>query len=173
MKLIIGFGKPKSGFVPLAWAIELIEKVGYSHTYFKWADAAGVDQIFETVLSGTKQVTATDFLAGYSVVEEYAFELSDADAKVYQNFVTKYNGVPYSYEKLFGVEVAKIFNLNTNPFSNDDKSLICTHTLMLLIEALPNVFVGAESIKLSPSAVGLKTLHDFIVSNKNATRVVA
>lgn len=168
MQLKIGFARA-TGFVPLAWAIELTEGTPYSHIYFRW-DNSGVDTVFETtVANGTTQVTASAFQTGYKILEEYGFELSDDDFTKYRAFCLKYKGEPYALKQLVGAAIAKLLGLKANPLAQTG-SVVCAELLLLLMQTLPDAFPGEAEIKKNPNLVGLRVLRDFIAKNKNATK---
>lgn len=169
MLLKIGFAKAK-GFVPLAWAIELAEATPYSHIYFRW-DNGTTDVVYETTMAaGTTQITAACFLSDYTVLGEYGFELSDNDFAKYRDFCLKYKGEPYAFKQLVGLALAKLVGLKKNPLAQTN-AVVCAELLILLMQTLPDVFVGEEEIKKNPDLVGLKVLHDFISKNKNGKRI--
>jgi hypothetical protein len=165
MKLVIGFGKPKGGFKPLAWAIQWFSGTDYSHTYFRFQNA-GLDLIFQVTTSGSNYIAATDFQKTYEILEEYEFQLNGDESQIFLQFCDRNKNIQYSYLQLMGIAAAIMLDLQRSPCRHEDKkenkTAICAEILLRLMQLMPDVFIGIEQIKICPELVDLKTVHDFV-----------
>lgn len=155
MTLKIGFGKPVSWFVPLAWAIEAFGDTEFSHMYF-----VGGDQVFQCTTAGTNSLPYSTFTESYQVIKEFSFELNDEQTQVYQAFCAQYADKAYSYKLLFGYLAADVFHLEKNPFASDS-DLDCTKLSMIFMRSRPELFSGIDQTT-DINLVTLKMVFDFL-----------
>jgi hypothetical protein len=142
-KIIIGFSKPKSWFVPFSWAIRICYGTPYSHVYLKWhSESLDVDMIYEASGSMIHFTSPTRFSEMETVIKEYSIDISEETRKkMVKNCILRC-GIPYAIKEAVGmgiVRLAKLFGikLTKNPFGQGQLKSKCSELVYdVLLEIL-------------------------------------
>lgn len=159
MMLTIGFAKPKPFFVPIAWAIQLVEGTKYNHMYFRYQTEMG-DQAFQSNISkGAHYTTIAELEGYYNTLEAYGTSLTEEQSSKMLQLFDRFNGSPYGFGQLFGALAARIFGLSKNPFSRGPKTVTCSELGYFLLDDL-----FGYKLKSDPDIIGVKEIHDALGS---------
>jgi hypothetical protein len=138
----------------------------------RYLDESGQDVVFQVLSTpGLQPTPIATFISGYKILEEYEFNLTEEQSARFQAFFQAHQAVTYSYSQLLGIGLSRLFHFKINPLNNNPSAMVCAELLLLLMQTLPDVFPGEESIKVDPTLVGLKVLHDFVAGEPNAVLV--
>ena len=123
------------GFAPLSWLIRKIEETEYSHFAF---EEGGL--VTDATGKGIRSRPESEFLKDYDIVEVIYLRYSNKSG---QDWATKHRDKKYGYGQLLGIW------WGVNWFRNGTKQMICTETVLRLINYLFRAsIVGIDTMGL-------------------------
>jgi uncharacterized protein YycO len=141
-QVFIGFSKPKNKIFPwFSWLIRIVEKTPYSHVFVRIpSNSLGVDLIYQASGVAVNFVGTKHFNDAVCVIKEFPFEISEEGKTALLRWAVSEAGVPYGVKAILGILLVKCFNLKRNPFSDGQKTWVCSE----LAGAVLRDFFGAE-----------------------------
>jgi len=156
VKIILGFSIPKDHPFPiLSWIIKLVDKTPYSHVYIRWkSKSMEVDVAYHAAGSIVHFLGKKEFDKKIQPIEEYELEINK---ECYRKLVKKCMekaGTDYGKKQALGLGLQKIFKLKENPFSDGEKSDVCSETAMeIMSDIRPDIKSNISRDEIWPSDV--------------------
>lgn len=157
-KLVVGFSKPKSGFVPFSEAIRWVCRTKFSHTYIKFKSDS-FDRVLVYQASGlaVNFVGETRFKEQEVIVAEFEFEVSDSTFNRTMQFAIDRAGVPYGISQIFGILYVKalaLFGVKAkNPFPNGNSNYVCSELVAQILKEIIGLEVEQDLDLIDPKEV--------------------
>jgi hypothetical protein len=125
-KLIVGFSHSTKKFAPFSWLIRFWDKTPYSHVYFQFETSKNkVEIVYQASSTMLNYMSKDVFLTKNAVVEEFEFFIDDERYDFIMLNCMKSAGLEYSVKQVFGLVIADLFNMESNPLS-DEKRYVCS-----------------------------------------------
>lgn len=136
MKVVIGFSRPKSRFALFAWTIRLaLGGTKYSHSYISYYDSTVKDyMIFEASAPSVHKIPKKEFLKKNIIVKEFNICLNE---HLFVDGLSKailLRGTPYGLKAVFGVAIRWLFNINRNPYDDDERTVFCSEFVAIILK---------------------------------------
>lgn len=157
-KLVVGFSKPKSGFIPFSEAIRWVCGTKFSHTYIKFKSDS-FDRVLIYQASGllVNFIGETRFNEAEVVVAEFELEVSDEAFNRTMQFAIDQAGVPYGISQIFGILYVKalgLFGLKAkNPFPNGSGNYVCSELVAQILKEIIGLKVDIDLDLIDPKEV--------------------
>lgn len=169
-KLRIGFSKPKDKWLPIfSWAIRLYERTPYSHVYIRWQTKWNTWLCYHAASVMIHFLGESSFAKHLTIVEEFEFEITDAQFDRLMSFCTKYVGEDYA---LFEVLMIPMWDFlskrgQTVPtLANSTNKQYCAELVMRALAEM-----DGENLTFDADRVKLKQVYQF-VKDKYASEAV-
>ena len=154
-KLTVGFSSSTKNFAPFCKAIELYQHTNYSHVYFKFETTKNhVIMIYQASSTMLNYMSQGVFLIHNKVIQEFELEIEDA---VYDKIMLNCMlsaGLGYSIKQVFGLLIANVLHLKTNPLSDPEK-YVCSEWVAEQLEVAGYVFDKPIDL-ITPKDINLK-----------------
>jgi hypothetical protein len=119
----------------LALAIKKLQKTDYSHIALKITFDNSREVFYDCNIKGTMERSAEDFSKQYKITREYELDESyNFDTERFIKFWNIYKDVDYNLAQLVGVLLKCIGLTRYVLFGRDDKAMICTEPVILLLD---------------------------------------
>lgn len=157
-KIVVGFSKPKAGFVPFAEAIKKVLGSQFSHTYIKFkADSFNRVLIYQASGTAVNFMAEERFLDHNTVVAEFDLEVSEEVFNKTLQFAIDQVGTPYGMSQIFGILYVKalgLFGLKAkNPFPNGSGNYVCSELVAQILKEIIGLKVDIDLDLIDPKEV--------------------
>lgn len=137
-KVVIGFSKSTKKLPLFSWAIRLWEGTDYSHCYTQFENRRHPELplIYQASHDMMNFMSRSVFQTENQVVEEFVIEVND---EAYDNLMYKaiqLVGKPYGVRQIFGIVLARIFDLKVNPFETKKDTYTCSEWCAIVLKEL-------------------------------------
>ena len=137
-KVKIGFSKSTKKLPLFSWAVRLWDGTPYSHCYTEFENRRHPELplIYQASHDMMNFMSRPVFETENEVIEEFLIEVSD---EAYDHLLYKaiqIVGKPYGVKQILGIVVARLFNLNYNPFETKADTYICSEWCAIVLEEL-------------------------------------
>ena len=130
---IVGFSKAKSPWKIGSQVIREVENRDYSHVYIKfYSKSLDRTLIYEAVGSGVRFIGQEKWKNHAIEMHSYDLEISDESYIKLMQFCVDNAGEEYAFCQNLGVVIAKVFNLEKNPFQKGQNCSEITGELLKL-----------------------------------------
>lgn len=159
VRIRIGFSKPKNKLFPAgSWLIRLFENTKYSHVFVRWYSVgADTDIVYEAGGTYINFKAGKIFDKKAETVHEYETIISKEVYKKLLKYCMSNAGVQYGFKQIIGIALVKLFKLKKNPFSDGNKSQVCSELVGNIIE---NLELGDIDINLD--IAGPRDIKEFL-----------
>lgn len=170
MNIVVGFSTTRK-WKPLSWAIKLVEKTPYSHTYLRFSSSnLDRDFIYQASDDSLNFMNMQTFSHKNIIIEEFVIPVTAEEKRAIMQYCIDKNGVPYGMLQIVGMGIVRLTKLwfgrsIHNPFRGDDKTQVC---LELVGRALGKL--GAPMTEQDLNEGRLTWIHD--LAKGLTTRVV-
>ncbi len=152
--LKIQFTRPRAWLKPMSWLIRLFQRTPYSHVRFCWISSTGIEVIYEASGSNVKFIGPLAAKENpITVIEEFSFELDQAE---YRNLIKScmtYAGISYSIPQIISIGLMQL-GLCKNCLARDHEyAQVCSE---LVIRVLKDLNINLE---LDPDTAGPKEVY--------------
>ena len=83
------------------------------------------------------------------VVKEFSFEISEENYRNYLGWAIRESGAPYGLKPALGIGVQRLFNLRSNPFSDDGASWFCSELVGKVLQEFVGVHIAEDELELA------------------------
>lgn len=162
MEVYIEFTSPKKQN-PFSWIIQKVQKTPYSHVRLRWVSSTGVDIVYEASRASVRFVGPIAQTT-HPVFVHDSFKLGMTKEQ-YMDMVRvcmTYAGVQYSFLQVFGIGLASLLGLNTNPFTNGARGQICSELVARVFQEVYGKELGVDLDKAGPLEIhrALERMYD-------------
>lgn len=112
MKVRIGFSDDPN-WTPWGWAIKRYLGTTFYHVYFYLDD---YNEIWESVVSGVRDMKREEWLKTHKVVKEFCFELSEERVNELRKYGQSRRGTPYGYFQYIAILLKLSWNNGIDRF---------------------------------------------------------
>lgn len=138
-KLSVGFSRPyKHPFPILSWLIRLIEWTRFSHVYVSFTTKSGHSLVLHASGFSVNLLNKQIFLNKNKIIKTYEFTLTTEQRKTFFKFMFQSLGLSYSFKQLFGILLARTFNLKYNILSQGNQSQVCSELVGYILRDVLN-----------------------------------
>jgi hypothetical protein len=135
MKLVVGFSRPRSGFVPFAKAIMWFEGTDYSHVYLKFkSDSLNRTIIYQASSTMVNFMGSNVFDGHAQIVAEYEIEIPEDSRVALMQMLIDRAGMPYGIKEVIGIFFYK--TLGWKIFQDGEKSFVCSELVARILYGL-------------------------------------
>lgn len=153
-KLIIGFSKPRGGFKPFAWLIELIGGTPYSHVYIRaHSESLDVDLIYQASGAQVNFMGLGNFLNHARTIYEFEADVEDAKYRGFMRWAIINSGASYSLKQVLGILYVKMFNLKSNPFPGGRGAWVCSELAGYVLGTFLDTAMSEELDIVTPKQI--------------------
>jgi hypothetical protein len=131
--------------------------IPYSHVYIKWSTPWGFSEVLEASGLSVRMREFDRWSERQRVIAEFEFEVERETFNQIMQELRPMTGKPYGWKQVLGLAIAELFGLSLNPFSDGDRSLICSE---LGIKAL--VILGVIDRANNIDLINPKDVHDIL-----------
>lgn len=125
-KLIVGFSHSTKEFSPFSKLIRMWDRTPYSHVYFQFETTKNKIEIVYQASSVMLNYMSKDvFLTKNAIVSQFELYITEEQYNLIMLNCMKSAGLEYSIKQIFGLLIARAFNLKSNPLS-DEKRYVCS-----------------------------------------------
>lgn len=169
-KLRIGFSKPKDKWLPIfSWAIRLYERTPYSHVYIRWQTKWNTWLCYHAASVMIHFLGESSFVKHLTIVEEFEFEITDAQFDRLMSFCTKYVGEDYALFEVLMIPVWDFLSKRGQTVPTLANSTNKQYCAELVMRALAEM--DGENLTFDADRVKLKQVYQF-VKDKYASEAV-
>lgn len=156
--VVVGFSKPKSGFVPFSAAIRWVCRTKFSHTYIKFkSDSFNRVLVYQASGLNVNFIGETRFNQEEDIVAEFQLEVSEEAFNRTMQFAIDHAGVPYGISQIFGILYVKalaLFGVKAkNPFSNGNSNYVCSELVAQILKEIIGLDVQDDLDVITPKEV--------------------
>jgi hypothetical protein len=154
-QITIGFSKACTTLPIFSWLIMWALKTPYSHVYLKYTDDYTSRVVYyqasHTLVNYMGQST---FLGQETPIQEFTFNISDANFKSIQQFAIDNAGKPYGVLEIFGLACvlicAKVGLKVDNPFKDAGTTWICDQLVAGILNECDGVNLPVSLDDMTP-----------------------
>jgi hypothetical protein len=154
-QITIGFSKANTSFPIFSWLILWALKTPYSHVYLKYHDDYTSRVVYyqasHTLVNYMGQAT---FLSQETVIQEFVFNVSDANFLAIQQFAIDNAGKPYGVLEIIGLAMviacAKVGIKVNNPFKDAGSTWICDQLVAGILNSCDGVNLPVGLNNMTP-----------------------
>jgi len=146
MTITVGFSRPKSGFVPFAWAIMWYQGSDFSHSYIRFkSNSLDRELIYQASSTMVNFWGATYFESKETIAAEYEIEVTDDQYRQLMQYFIDNAGKPYGVLQLVAMFVNRTFGIKLDALTNGDREFVCSELVARILSDL-DIPEGTENL---------------------------
>lgn len=164
--IIIGFSRPKGGFIPFSWLIKWGEETDYSHVYLRFYSKS-YDRWLVYQASGSKVnfIGWEKFQEEEIIVREFSVSINPESQQKMVQYCIDSIGLPYSLKGVLGIGIVLLYrkfgkNIK-NPFNEGPNNLWCSKAVEYLLPFFN------MNLDVDPNLVMPKDVYEYLEKIEN------
>jgi hypothetical protein len=155
--IYIEFTRPHKDFKTfplLSWAIRFFEGTKYSHVRLTWLRHSDSKIVYEASGSSVKFIgKKAQQKKKADVIDSFEIDISKEEYRELVDACHYYADTSYGMLQIFGIMLTYLPWFKNNPFSDGERSQVCSELVARILKSVKNIDVGSDLDLAGPKAI--------------------